>query len=49
MIGSPDFSQPPAVEYFFLNCIPYKARCAFRFFLCFNTAMAEANRRGVLW
>ena len=28
MIGSPDFSQPPAVEYFFLNCIPYKARCA---------------------
>ena len=32
MIGSPDFSQPPAVEYFFLNCIPYKARCALSFF-----------------
>ena len=32
MIGSPDFSQPPAVEYFFLNCIPYKARCALSIF-----------------
>lgn len=48
MLREPPIFPAPAVEYFFI-AFRSKPGVPFRFFLCFHTAMAEANRRGVLW
>lgn len=48
MFGSPEIFPTPAVEYFFLIAFRSKPGVPFRFFLCLNNALAEANRCGVL-
>lgn len=48
MFGSPEIFPTPAVEYFFLIAFRSKPGVPFRFFLCLNKALAEANRCGVL-
>ena len=48
MFGSPEIFSTPAVEYFFLIAFRSKPGVPFRFFLCLNNALAEANRCGVL-
>lgn len=48
MFGSPEIFPTPAVEYFFLIAFRSKPGVPFRFFLCIQNALAEANRCGVL-
>lgn len=48
MFGSPEIFPTPAVEYFFLIAFRSKPGVPFRFFLCLDNALAEANRCGVL-
>lgn len=48
MFGSPEIFPTPAVEYFFLIAFRSKLGVPFRFFLCLDNALAEANRCGVL-
>lgn len=47
MFGSPEIFPTPAVEYF-LIAFRSKPGVPFRFFLCLDNALAEANRCGVL-
>ena len=49
MFGSPEiFSQLQLWSIFFKIAFRSKPGVPFRFFLCFHTALAEANRRWIL-
>lgn len=49
MLREPPIFPSSSCGVFFLIAFRSKPGVPFRFFLCFHTAMAEANRRGVLW